>query len=1430
MTPQVRPEQEDPLVSVVREFQRVNRRSPSTDEIERMERLLKAPERPPAPRIPVERIPEEFRLRLPPAMLGLKGPKPAQEFAGTFAPSTTDVPVPSPTKALLPLTEAAIVGTFDDFLKLGERVASGEILTSGELPQLVIRPDERFLAGAPKPVREAVGFGGMAIRRPLETAAGLITLPYHIAHNAYRTLDPANIRPSGPPGIAYDIYARMTPDEADEARRALSAFIVSVAVAGPAGATVGRFAGALGTSAGVQRLVAAQAGAVTGASTFGLIEAPPGDQADRAIAYGLIALPIGFAFKMMQPLVNIKTTDIKGADHLGRMQKVRPFDEPAPRTARETPVIESAVNEAEATALTADAFKKAEAIAATRGETITPTATPGGFEVTGVRPTPPAPTTPSFFEQVHPDPRAERAAEARTRRLEIKAQNAIRSGRDLTNAIILNFRDLPDQQMTVATGLDNPGQALAIARQTLGKEMTAAVHRRPDGQFDVALGRPGSPLERNKNQFVSQGFVEGEAIYVDGKMYKYVNAAPADRVRLVDLGTGKELNVERNRVRRGPEASFVEFNPESRRLLEQALTERELKIYDTMFDALHKDGKLPEPSITRAAASNGLFVDRDNAGGHLVRDSQTGDILFRTPWRAEAMDFINRAGQRAGPDFSYGMGGVPPEIVSSIMPPPDQPPRPNVPMDLPPRSRISSLIDWFNVETPRFPGTAMGDWMSSFDNLHKTDLTNKVFIPTQNAAQARNANSRPFFDRLKKIEELVGDMAPADREIISDYREALSPKETTERLFKHRPLSPAEINAGKLLAGRNTDIAKIYKFQRMRDEVLFERARREKIPINEMPPEMRKEELIKLSKEMGMISEDLQAVRLFDEIRRSDLEDISLYAVTRYANALMSNTPTRAQFASRNRLTTKQIKIANEIDKLYEESAAAFGIDDASLIEGYMNHYLSLAYHGAITGESSFMWQRSKRLQGEVPLERRFVSDMIRSGELTTYTRDPIIAAFKYISAGFSAKDFTPVWERARADARNIINNLPGRRLKELTARIVHDTYLNELRGIPEAAVRFTQATTEEMFKVLGMDVSPDVRRQLVNTILATTNSAALGFRPALGFRDLADFTVRYGSLYGFDRAANGLKLAVEPGVVTNMRNKGLLPGALSPVEFSTAEELAQSGFGKLKNLPGYLGKIAEKGLLVSLQKNVYEIMHAAAYLDTRQVVLAELSKFVKEGQTKDQAFRRSKVYTYDPPIVRQFERLVDSGEVEGAADFLARATSRKIGYIYGQANHPYGWGTNVGRLAAQFGTWSVWSRNFFLRGLTQGTRADRAAFAVRFAMSQAAIGLAGSALGFNLYQWYLFPGLFFAGGPLVQTGLLAADLFSPFEVDRRIAKSRLLFSMPTINSPGSLFIPGSYMLGDIYKAFTQAENLVEFGGRAIGIPLAKGRSWIDEF
>lgn len=1023
---------------------------------------------------------------------------------------------------------------------------------------------------------------------------------------------------------------------------------------------------------------------------------------------------------------------------------------------------------------------------------------------------------------------AEPAAPAETdaqlqSRIRSRAQNLIRADGELTATIIGNVVVEP-RRMVVVPGLESPSQAIRIARGVLGESVEIAIHKRPDGLFDVGVGTSESPLNnpRFKAEFVDDGYFAGQEVSVDGQPFIY-QARPVPNEALVRVpGSPTDFTrVPFDRLRRTNSVKEIR-EPEiaATEQLRAVLPDDEFATFQRMRRRIYpEEGVAPVVDAETSAESNGMRLDRTPAGGWIVRDRYTGDELFRHRRKGKAEEFIKNSNQLEtiklinDPDF---------DGPTSILPPPARPLRWNEPTDIPPQTGVGKFRDWVNASAIGARIAPFKEFVAAVDNKFGTDLTNQVYNPTQAAVQLARSAAEPFLKRLQKIEGRLKRALPRESwERITDYIETASREDLTapRGTFKSRDLSREEIEAAEFLADNAIDTNKIYNFIRMRNGTL-EVLRREQ-NVENLRAEETQAVSDQLRAEMNFLQEEMNAVELFDFIKTQDLNDMSLYGVTRLANAIIDEARSRPTFAAEEGMSAEEISIANELEALIGEVAREVGIDDVRLIRGYAAHYAS---QNTPTFASSLLDQSGAR----VPLERKFVSDMIRSGEINVYERNPILWSMRYIRGAFMNRDFLSTWDAA---GRYVNTQLPADRFG--TPRDVAKNYLSEIRGVPPASVEYTQNVTEVYFKELGLDIAPNIRSDGVNTVLAGINSSLMGGRTALAFRDLAQFATFYYSRFGSKRTARAFTMAVKArgdGVI-QLRTQGRLPGTVSPIEFESAQELAASDIGRpLSKFGEVTRKTAQIGLTLSLQKNSYEFMHVGSFLEVSTRASEFLLDLADGRISKQEAYSKLGMHTYDRPTQVEFDRLVTEGQFEEAANFLGMTTGREIAGVFGQANHPFGWGTNVGRLGTQLGTWSSWAVQFVSRGLSQGTKAQRLAFAARFAMTQAGLQTAGALFGFNFASWFVLPGLLYAGGPLVQTSLLLfTAVSSPFGLDKAIAKRRLRNLFPSLDNPRSLFIPGSYFAGDILRAFEQAENPVEAFGRATGIPLLEGKSAIDD-
>jgi hypothetical protein len=163
---------------------------------------------------------------------------------------------------------------------------------------------------------------------------------------------------------------------------------------------------------------------------------------------------------------------------------------------------------------------------------------------------------------------------------------------------------------------------------------------------------------------------------------------------------------------------------------------------------------------------------------------------------------------------------------------------------------------------------------------------------------------------------------------------------------------------------------------------------------------------------------------------------------------------------------------------------------------------------------------------------------------------------------------------------------------------------------------------------------------------------------------------------------------------------------------------------------------------------------------------------------------RESAARFYPRPIRDQFKQMIETGDVEGAANLMANE-SANMQYRYGQLENPIGIRKAgfFGRMGMMYGTFT----QQYIAGMREQFAPDvpvqdRAAMALRHASILGAIGLASAYTGWNFSKWAWHQSLTFAGGPLAQgawhtiqagTGALSEAFGQNPSPDQRMALSQ---------------------------------------------------------
>src|SRR3990167_4158180 len=762
--------------------------------------------------------------------------------------------------------------------------------------------------------------------------------------------------------------------------------------------------------------------------------------------------------------------------------------------------------------------------------------------------------------------------------------------------------------------------AVQLAK-SLNSEALVAVHERPDGLFDLAVGRRGSKLYGAVAQFENQGFYKGQSVIVDGKHYIYQTGAGKETAIVFMPGEEKPLLVPFDRVRRAPWNAEIRVEPLNMAELQKELPAEEFKLVQELLDESYAPGRplklaTPEESL----ASNGFMIQKNVTGGFTVRDKLTGRRIaedFKT--EKDAMDFVNQSGQGHGPDFTPPVEDTPYGGIENLGPP--EPP------DYPP----GGMAESFNLPQPGFEGVAnlytrfnASKWGSfltkmkqhflSVDNIYGTYIHNKFFVPTQNAALAADhvtgvyctSKMDPLLQRMKRIYK--GE-TNKKLELMGRYQEQMSYQEmVTEGIAKNRLPTSLEIDLGHKIARAGVDTRKVLDFRAaIREALKMEAARvgriqRKNVTVEELPPQVVARIEGEVINRIGLTPDEIKAAQIFEQISKLPMDEASIVSVVMLAEAEMNPAAamSKAEFAKLHGLTKQDIGFVQEMGKLFDEAAAEFGIEDYKLLRYYLRHVNKFGTQ--MSPEAAFLGQRA----GTFSKIRDFASNYSRTGEVDTYDTNMFRNLFEYIRAGNRDLYFKPIFNEALESIRvDLINrNIPKDHLimKSL------DEYSNVIRGIPDELGPFSQLV-EGFLKKMGISSVNEATKLW----MMTTNAGFMGLRPGLGARDFYDFNNKFFTRLGLDRFRRMYRF-LNLKTIEQLKSEGKI-GGLTMIDFLSQGEFNANARQGIKKA---IEKASPVGLQVSLQPLVYEMAQAGAYMDMFTTIPRILNKLPSEILTRD--------------------------------------------------------------------------------------------------------------------------------------------------------------------------------------------------------------------
>lgn len=805
-------------------------------------------------------------------------------------------------------------------------------------------------------------------------------------------------------------------------------------------------------------------------------------------------------------------------------------------------------------------------------------------------------------------------------------------------------------------------------------------------------------------------------------------------------------------------------------------------------------------ALVRLARSNNMTIDDGGSGRIIVRDRKTHQILGGFDNNDEAAKWINRTGQANGVDLDQNNAGIATGAAAGGT---------GLPPIGPPSSKAGFPYGFFGrfghgirgLASERFIRgldniallTRTRDWVLKIDTDHQTQFHQGVLEETQRLKNSRDQRMIKWLERTKPIEALLMKMSGAEREDVGRWLETMNPQQVISR-FLSRPMNPLEVSLARQLVDKNIDLGRVFKYTRELERM------KEVYEGKNDPQSLTQYDLEKHQAKSAFGIDDTHewAANLFETIKGLGKQEASLGAITRLARSLADNEPTRNEFEAKNKLSYTQIQAGRMLEKLYGELAKEFDIPEISRLGGYMTH-AKLYYEGNVSRALRNDFSGDTRARG-------FYAKMARTGEIDSYETDPLRAIQRYIKSGFDvASGFQEAVARARNFAKNEVERLPAGMRRHVLD--VMENYLDDIRGFPGAGDTFAQEAIDKLGDILGFLKDPDLRRQWVNGLIAVTHAATIGARPVMGFFHLmtgAMVSVAGRDLEYTERVfKQGAYARSHPEIMDEIRKAGAL-STISPISnFSSTEYALEEA--RSARFTRALEKGSEVLFKLTGLPNVFEMLSAGHYLATKADALNALTRLGRKDITWGEVAKKTFLNRYDDPIIRRFTELAKAGKTEEAASYLGTQAVDDLIGRFGNANHPYKWGTNWGRLLGQFGNWPIWLRSTVTRLASRGTVGERlGAIAKLSAMSWAGVQV-GNALGIDLSRMNYVEGFSWWGGPLEGIAEDLRDWMHGTGYTSEAGKRRLIRLLPwhtdadgnTSLTP-SIFVPASFAIDNI--------------------------------
>lgn len=443
--------------------------------------------------------------------------------------------------------------------------------------------------------------------------------------------------------------------------------------------------------------------------------------------------------------------------------------------------------------------------------------------------------------------------------------------------------------------------------------------------------------------------------------------------------------------------------------------------------------------------------------------------------------------------------------------------------------------------------------------------------------------------------------------------------------------------------------------------------------------------------------------------------------------------------------------------------AGIFGIEPGKFIKNYMPRIMDWSVRNAsevakMTTAEELVDAAMKSVYGTgAPRKLKAFFKNMRTSEVLEFAAvdDPVRALQHYIRVGYRQHYMGRAWEELYdVLAKSGVDNGVIQRFNRYREAVM-GLHSNE-------GQRVARRIGEDLGRKLGIKNGGNA----VDAYFSMNYLANMGYRPWLALRNTYQvFTTlapRFGNSWVDDAIGKARTLSKEE--YSFLREIGVLRG--EPPIVNTILDAEST-----------LGKVTHKAL--GMFKSSDEYTRAVAYYTAAGRFDFALGKWRKGGiKNIDDFLVEAGVTKMDSETIHRVRTLVEKGgdeSIDAAKTYFGTKVSNETMFEYVKEQAPTLYtGSFFGKLFGQYGTYAAGYRANIVRGLSNGSFGDKAAFVARFLGNQSALFAAFTALGINARNFIPGAPALFGGGPQFEVGIaLLQGMGSGYQA--RQARSQLL-------------------------------------------------------